>query len=79
MSLNKLIDVLNDCCNDITFSFNGKQSGVMPEVVNYEKRYHVWYGEVNKDYQTVDELISDKFFDGKSIKEIFKELDINVA
>lgn len=79
MSLKKLIDILNDCCNDIAFSFGGKQSGVMPEVANHKKTYHVWYGEKTKDYLSVDELVNDRFFDGKSIKEIFNELDIIVS
>lgn len=47
MSLKEITQILDDCCNDIVFSFNGKASGVMPEVDNYKKI--IMYGmEKNK-------------------------------
>ena len=50
MKMNDFIIILNDCCNDITFSFDGEPAGIMPEVENYKKNYHVWFGDKTKDY-----------------------------
>ena len=32
--------------------------------------YYVWHGSLKKDYSNVDDLMSDKFFSGKSINDL---------
>ena len=45
MKRNELKDLLYDCCHDLSFTVDGKPAGVMPEVTNYKKIYHVvWNG-----------------------------------
>ncbi len=79
MKIDDFLAVLNDCCNDITFKYNGKNSGIMPEVADFKKTYHMWYGDRDKKYSSVDILMSDPFFDGRSLKEIYDDLEIWVS
>ncbi len=79
MKMNDFMVILNDCCNDVTFSFDGKPAGIMPEVENYKKNYHVWFGDKTKDYPSAETLMNDKFFNGRALKEIFSKLDIAVS
>jgi hypothetical protein len=50
MEIDDFVKIINDCCNDISFSYNGKSAGIIPEVNDYKKIYHVWYGDKSKDY-----------------------------
>lgn len=79
MKIEDFVNILDDCCNDITFRYNGKASGIMPEVNNYKKTYHMWHGNREKDYSSIDSLMEDKFFGGRSLREIYNEIDIMVA
>lgn len=56
--------------NDVEFIYNGKRSGVTSEVYDSIPTFSVWYGEKEKEYSDIDEVMSDKFFDGKSLAEI---------
>ena len=79
MKSDDLMQILDDCCNDISFSYNGESSGVMPEVHNYKKIYHAWHGDKTRDYISVNEVMSDKFFSGKSLNELADMIDIDVT
>ena len=37
--------------------------------------YSLGYGDICKDYSTLDELMSDKIYNGKSLNEIAQEVD----
>ena len=37
--------------------------------------YNLGYGDVCKDYNTLDELMSDKIYNGKSLNEIAQDVD----
>lgn len=67
--------ILQECCNNVVFIYNGKKSGITAEVKDYKPTYHVWHGSMEKAYSTVDELMSDKFFSGKSIADLIGEID----
>ena len=56
--------------NDVEFIYNGKRSGVTSEVHDYIPTFTMWYGNKEKEYSDIDEVMSDKFFDGKSLAEI---------
>lgn len=56
--------------NDVEFIYNGKQAGVTSEVHNYTPTFSMWYGNKEKEFSDIDEVMSDKFFDGKSLAEI---------
>ena len=64
----------------IFYDFGGicKKSdrGVEPQTQDSETTYTMWYGEVWKDYDNIDDLLSDGFFDGESLQDIFPSIDV---
>lgn len=70
MSADELRDEIAVQWNDVEFIYNGKRSGVTSEVHDYIPTFAMWYGEKEKIYSDIDEVMSDKFFDGKSLSEI---------
>ncbi len=56
--------------NDVNFVYKGKPSGVSSTVHEYIPSFHAWYGDKEKEYKSVDELMGDKFFGGKSLSEL---------
>lgn len=57
MKLNELKELLDDCCNDFSFVVDGKTSGIIPEVSNYKKTYHVWYGSQMADFHEAIDVL----------------------
>ena len=57
---------IEECLCDITFSFEDKLCGVSSEVHDYKPTYTVWYGNDYFDTDNIGEVLSNKFFDGKS-------------
>lgn len=55
---------------DVSFNYNGKSAGIFPEVHDSVPTYVVCFGDDEKVYSDIDEVMSDKFFDGKSLAEI---------
>jgi hypothetical protein len=78
VKIEDFINMVDECCNDVTFSFQGKSAGIVPEVNNYSKIFHVWYGDKTKDYLTVQDVMADQIFDGQSLRNIFDNIDVNV-
>lgn len=70
MSADELRDEISEQWNDVEFIYNGKQSGISPESHDSVPVYYMWYGNKEKEYSDIDEVMSDKFFDGKSLSEI---------
>lgn len=70
MSPDELRDEVVDQLNDVEFVYNGKQSGISPEFHDSVPVYYMWYGNKEKEYSDIDEVMTDKFFDGKSLSEI---------
>ena len=70
MSPDELRDEISGQLNDVSFIYNGKQSGVTSEVRDYIPTFTMWYGEKEREYSEIDEVMGDKFFDGKSLEEI---------
>lgn len=58
------------------FTYNGKKCGVEPETTNSITVYTMWYGKKWKDYNNIDKLMTDKFFDGLSLNEILSSVDM---
>ena len=77
--MDDFLAALNDCCNDITFIYNGQNSGIMPEVADFKKTYHMWYGDKDQKYSSVDDLMSYPFFGGQTLRGIFSTVDIRVS
>ena len=79
MNLNKLRALLDDCCNDFSFVVDGKRSGIIPEVADYKRTSHVWYGSTVKDFYELQDVLSSPFFGGKSLSSICEKLDFQIS
>lgn len=75
MKLDNLKQIISECCNDVIFVYNGLESGVTSEVHNSVPIFQVWHGTQVREYFSVDTLISDKFFSGKSIADLIGQVD----
>lgn len=74
MKTKQFRNILDECCNDVTFSLDTKKAGIFPEVINGTRIYHVCYGDAEKEYTSLDVLMSDPFFDGHSIQSAYKRI-----
>ena len=78
MTLAKLEKIINSCLNDITFIYNNKSCGITSTVNNYIPTFDVWYGDFNKTYSNVEDVLTDNIFNGKSLKDLVKIVDFDV-
>lgn len=58
--------------NDVTFLYNDKKCGICSVVENSIFSFQAWYGKEIKEYgqNSIETVMQDKFFDGKSINEL---------
>ncbi len=66
---------LQELNGDLIFNYNGKESGVTFEILNYIPTYQVWYGDKVKYYKDLNKLLNDKFYDGMSIKDFANDVE----
>ena len=78
MNKDELRQILSECCNDISFSYRGLLSGVTVEVYSYVSTYQAWHGDDIKEYDNMDKVMNDKFYSGKSLNDLVKEVEIDV-
>ena len=76
MTLEEFVRNLTEEYGTAEFEYNGQQGGVEPQTQDSETTYTMWYGEVWKDYDNIDDLLSDGFFDGESLQDIFPSIDV---
>lgn len=79
MSTAELTQLISECCNDVLFTYKQKKSGITSEVKNYVPVFQAWHGTATKEYSTIEELMSDKFYSGKSLEELMKEIEFTFA
>lgn len=79
MKQNELMALLDDCCHDFAFLVDGKASGIMPEVRNYQKTYHAWCGTAVKDFSTTSDVMTTPFFNGKTLNDLCDSLNIQLS
>lgn len=56
---------------DIQFEYKGINCLIMPFS---HKKFMLCYGDDDKQYTDIDDVMSDPFFDGKSLNEISQEV-----
>lgn len=78
MTKDVLRDIIFNCCNDITFSYKGKQSGVTSEVHNYIPTFQSWHGNSTKKYTDINDVMEDAFFSGKSLNDLADKIKFTV-
>lgn len=79
MNKSELRQIILDCCNDVVFTFNNKESGITSDVKNYVPTFHAWHGKETKSYSDVDVLMNDEFFSGKSITDLIGKVKFTFA
>ena len=78
MNLKDLKNIISSCLNDLVFEYNGKQCGVTSEVYDYIPTFQAWCGDSIKEYSNVEDVLNDKFYDGKSLTELVCDKSPNV-
>ena len=76
---NEVMEIIADCCNDVYFTYNNKLSGVTSTVKNGVPIFQAWHGEDIKHYTDVSDVMDDKFYSGKSLRELTHIIPINFA
>ena len=74
-----LIYHIIDLGQDATFVYNGKKCGLFSEVENYNFSFDLWYGDQTKEFRNaeLETIMSDPFFDGRSINDLLDEISFN--
>lgn len=73
-----LFQVISECVNDVVFVYNGKKSGVTSEVEDSVPTFQAWHGNEVKEYSTVDDVMSDPFYSGKSLNDLINKVDFQM-
>lgn len=73
MNKNDLFNMINDLTMDLTFVYQGKEGAVCPISRN---KIYFGYGDMDIEYNSIESLMSDPFFDGKSLNEIAGEIEL---
>lgn len=79
MTVKELKHCIVNNANDLYFMYNGKNCGIEQTVRESVAIYEIWCGKETKQHQSLNELLSDKFFDGKSISELLDIVEISFA
>lgn len=69
----RIKDRINEICTALEFDYKGLHSGVDPLSKTH---FDMWYGEdIIYTATSIDEVMSVKLFDGKSLTEIVDEIE----
>lgn len=79
ISLKELKTALAEDYNDMIFVYKGKHSGVTSEVHDSVPTFYIWFGDKEMSYSKYDDMLHDKFFDGKSLAELSKIVQFEFA
>ena len=71
MTISEVKKYLSDLIGHITFEYNGYSCGVDPITLN---SFDMLYGDNVITVDSIDEVINNNFFDGKSLKDIFDDI-----
>lgn len=77
MTIEKLKENIVGCANEMSFEYNGKRCGLDQKVRDSVPTYEIWCGETLKTHIDFDELIRDKFFDGKAIVDLLNVVEFD--
>lgn len=73
MTPNKLKTLIMSFTDDIVFDYHGKTACINPW---NEKKYEVGFGDIGKTYSSIDDLMTDPIYDGESLTQIAKNIEI---
>ena len=80
MDKSELITAMINDGVDVVFTYNGQKAGLCSNVYNGVFSFQAWCGESIKVYRhmTLESVIEDPFFDGKSISDLLKTVDMRL-
>ncbi len=76
LSKRQLIKELKTRCFDIEIEYNGKFGSVIPDYKNKDGYFLAFEGKY-LDVDTIKDVMNVKFFDGNSLKDIYKQVDFS--
>lgn len=79
LSKEELLDILKECCNDVSFEYNGKPCGITPLVEDSIPTYHVWCGDEQFAFASAETTMKTRFFDGECLNDICELLEFDVC
>lgn len=72
MTMKQFIKHLENLLGSVTFDYHGNSCGVDPINKNH---YDIWYGDILVTVESIAELLKSDIFDGKTIVDIFSEIE----
>lgn len=64
-------EYLGGLTSHVMFEYNGYSCGVDPLSLN---QFEMWYGNQSMTAQSIDEVMTAKFFDGNSLEDILDDI-----
>lgn len=77
MTLRELKQAVEDG-NDFYFTFEGKRAGIEQTVIDYQETYTLWWGDLDKKYDSFMAVVCDPVFDGESIVALLSKNRIEI-
>ncbi len=68
-----LKDLILSLNQDVVFRFKGKVACINPW---NEHKFEVGYGDISKNYNNIDILMSDNIYNGQSLNEISGQIEL---
>ena len=72
MKINEIRDRIAEIVTQITFTYNGKNCGVDPMS---STEFDMWYGDDLITVGSIEEVMSSKLFDDKSLSDIVEDIE----
>lgn len=72
MKINEIRDRIAEIVTQITFTYNGKNCGVDPMS---STEFDMWYGDELLTASSIEEVMSTKLFDDKSLADIVDDIE----
>ena len=72
MKINEIRDRIAEIVTQITFTYNGKNCGVDPMS---STEFDMWYGDDLITVGSIEEVMSTKLFDDKSLADIVDDIE----
>lgn len=77
MSIDQLkFKIIDEMCG-YTFTYKGEPCGMEPTVENGVFTFDAWYDDRNKNLYSIDDLMTDKFFGGKSMAQLIDDIELD--
>lgn len=70
----ELKTLIESLVQDVTFEYDGKYACINPW---NKHKFEVGFDDKCKTYDNIDDVMNDKFYDGKSLKDICENIEFD--